>query len=137
MAFVNEFIPDSDIERYGIKELDKKYNKGHYKPDWTVDREQNIYLRYFRNDREEHSNRRTFFFYWKHVLMLITVDLVASSGQRDSAQMTEYKLFKASIPESIFQHRAEILSDFREALTAWKGGGIYSTASEYFLQFDF
>lgn len=137
MAFVNEFIPDSDITRYGIKALDNKYNKGHYKPDWTVDRERNIYLRHFQNDREEHANRKTFYFFWKHALMFITVDLVAFTGQRNSTQMTEYKLFKASIPDSACQNRSEILSDFREALRAWKGGGVYSTATEYFLKFDF
>ena len=59
MAFANEYIPAADIEKYGIKEFDKKNHIAHYEPDWTVDHERDIYLRYVSSEHEEFANRDT------------------------------------------------------------------------------
>ncbi len=65
MPFVNEHIPEADIEKYEIKKWDKKFQIGHYKPSWTVDRERDIYLRFIESGREELSGQWIFCLYWK------------------------------------------------------------------------
>lgn len=137
MAFVNEYISEADIEKYGIKELDEKFRKGHYKPDWTIDHERDIYLRYLHNEREEHSNRRTYYFYWKGNLLFVTVDLIDAKGERGSEQWSSYKMWRMDIPDALKLREAEIISDLKDAFLAWKGGGVYSTATQYTATFDF
>lgn len=136
MAFVNEYISEADIEKYGIKELDEKFGKGHYKPHWTLDRERDIYLRYLHNEREEHSNRLTFYFYWKGTPLVATFDL-DGGGVRDGEQWRSFSLRRMEIPETIKQQKAEMIADLKEALTAERAGGVYSTATKFTATFDF
>lgn len=136
MAFVNEYISEADIEKYGIKELDEKFGKGHYKPHWTLDRERDIYLRHLHNEREEHSNRLTFYFYWKGTSLMATFDL-DGGGVRDGEQWRSFSLRRMEIPEKIKQQKVEMIADLKEALTAERVGGVYSTATKFTATFDF
>lgn len=67
MAFVNEYIPEVDIEKYGIKTIDQSLfgKEGTTnRRDWTIDRERNIYLRKVANSPRESADniyRWTFF----------------------------------------------------------------------------
>jgi len=46
MAFVNEHIPQEDVEKYGLESIDKNFIVGGTNSRaWTIDRERNIYLR--------------------------------------------------------------------------------------------
>ena len=50
MAFINEYIPKEDLEKYDFKNLDvRPTEKSGTTParDWTVDREADIWLRNF------------------------------------------------------------------------------------------
>ena len=137
MAFVNEYISEADVEKYGTKELDEKFRKMERKPHWTVDHERNIYLRYLHNEREEHSNRLTYYFYWKDTLMMVTVDLEDAGGAEDAEQWVSYKMWRMGIPEKLKQYEAEIVADLKEAFTALKYGGVHSTATKFTATFDF
>lgn len=64
MAFVNEYIPVDDVKKYGIEEIDRRFLKTTYQPDWTVDRERNIYLRQVASRREEFASQKDYTFYW-------------------------------------------------------------------------
>ena len=67
MAFVNEYIPASDIAKYNITYINRKL---HFSGDcWTIDRERDIYLRRIRNGREDEAKRMEFSFYWKGTLL--------------------------------------------------------------------
>ena len=111
MAFVNEYISEADIEKYSIRELDEKFRKMERKPHWTVDHERDIYLRYLHNEREEHSNRLTYYFYWKGTPLIVTVDIDSGGGARDAEQWISYKMWRIEIPESLRPHEAEIIVD--------------------------
>ena len=58
MAFVNEWISQEDIKKYGFEELAEKYVRllerdGFLRePDWTVDRERESWLCWFRNETD-------------------------------------------------------------------------------------
>ncbi|WP_200958258.1 hypothetical protein [Massilia sp. Root335] len=60
MAFINEFIPEADIKKYGIEEINKKYIVGGTKSgQWTIDRDRDIYLRCVARGREEYRSEST------------------------------------------------------------------------------
>ena len=122
MAFVNEYISEADVEKYGIKELNEKFRKPNPSPDWTVDHERGIYLRYLHSEREEHSNRLTYYFYWKGTPLMVTVDIDGGGGARDAEQWISYKMWRMEIPESLKPHEAQIIADLKEAFIAEKGG---------------
>jgi len=135
MAFVNEYISEADIEKYGIKQIDEKFNKGHYKPHWTVDQDRNIYLRYMHNEREEHSNRHTYYFYWKGSPLLVTIDIEAEDvcGER----YWHYKLWRMEISGAIKPHEAEISANLKEAFKSFNVRGVFSGDTKFNVDFDF
>ena len=46
MAFVNEFIPPEDVEKYHLSEIDKRFVVGGTSSrQWTIDRRRDVYLR--------------------------------------------------------------------------------------------
>ena len=46
MPFINEFISEADVDKYGLKAIDEKVIVGGTRArDWTIDRERGIYLR--------------------------------------------------------------------------------------------
>ncbi|MEQ1661459.1 MAG: hypothetical protein ABL877_02050 [Thiobacillus sp.] len=137
MAFVNEYISETDIEKYGIKELNLKFRKPNPKPDWTVDHERDIYLRYLYSGREEFSNRHTYYLYWKGTPLMVVLDLMDAGGARGAEQWRHFKLWRLDIPEILKPDEREIIADLKEALIAERGGGVYSTATKFTATFDF
>lgn len=136
MAFVNEYIPEADIEKYQIKEIDEKFHKGHYKPHWTIDRERDIYLRYMHNEREEHSNRHTYYFFWKKAPLLVTVD-IDGGGVMNGKQWRHYKLWRLDIPETLRPYVAEIVADLKAAFVTYREAGVLSDSTDHTATFDF
>lgn len=136
MSFVNEYISEADIEKYGIKEIDEKFNKGHYKPHWTIDRERNIYLRYLYNEREEHSNRHTYYFYWKGFSVIVIVD-IDGGGVMNGEQWRHYNMWRFEIPESIKPQEREVIGDLKHAFVIYKEAGVLSDSTKHTATFDF
>lgn len=137
MAFVNEYIPEADIEKYGIKEINKKFVVGGTNArDWTVDRVRDMYLRNVANGREEFRHQSTWTFYWHGELMRVDLDIVEAGGKRGEACWSHKKIRGIQIPQHLEDRRSEILSDLKEALTAYKDGGVFATATTYTLTLD-
>ena len=136
MAFANEYIPAADIEKYGIKEFDKKNHIAHYEPDWTVDHERDIYLRYVCNEREEFANRHTYAFYWKGTMLMVVVD-IDGGGVRNGAQWRHYTMWRFHLPENLKAHETEIIADLKDAFVAYKVGGVLSNSTKFTATFGF
>lgn len=141
MAFVNEYIPEEDIKKYDIATWDAKYLKGHCQPDWTRDRERDIYLRYICTGREKFAGRWTFCLYWQGTAMSVDLDVSGSDAQARE-QRRHYKLvgirlapFKP-MPEALLARKGEILCDLKEALIAFGDLGLFSVSKAH-LSFNF
>jgi len=72
MAFINEYISDEDVEKYNLKELIDKYKRYTYSPrlddiNWTVDKENDIWLIYF---GREHDPEMDHGFTREHIFVL-------------------------------------------------------------------
>lgn len=136
MAFINEYIPEGDVVKYGIAAIDIYYFKATFMPDWTVDRARNMYLRHVASGREEFSQDRTFTFYWQEALIEVKLHVERESSP-DGTPTANYKLTSIQIPEAMAQQRAQILVDLKDALTTYGGGGVYASAGTYNVTFTF
>ncbi len=130
MAFINEYITESDLKKYDLEEIDKRFIVGgtHARA-WTIDRDRDIYLRRVANGREEFRHQSSWSFYWKGTLLTVELDTIGAGGERGGHGWTHYKLRHLWIPPELDGKREEILADLREALTDYKGGGVYSSLS--------
>lgn len=143
MAFVNEYIPEEDIKKYDIATWDANLLKGHYQPDWTRDREHDIYLRYICTGREEFAGRWTFCFYRKGTVMSVDLD-VSTGDTQTEGRWKHYKLVDmrlapfSPMPEALIPQKGEILCDLKEALIAFGDAGLFSVWNKpYSFTFDF
>ena len=142
MAFVNEYIPEVDIEKYEIKKWDKKFQIGHYKPDWTMDRERDIYVRYTSTGREELSSHWAFCFYWKGDVFRAEL-AISGGGEPRGVQKRHYELVRLNIPlfdplpEFLETQRPEIFADLKDALIAFKDFGVLSRSTSHTATFNF
>ncbi len=135
MAFINEHISQEDIEKYHINEIDKKFLKGRLNPHWTIDRERKIYLRHMHNEREEKSNRHTYYFYWNGSQIIATID--KDANEIDGEIHWLYRLWRIDIPAEVEDKKTAIIADLKEALRAYKVRGVYSEGANFNVDFAF
>ncbi|AWV07558.1 hypothetical protein [Marilutibacter maris] len=142
MAFVNEFIPEADVEKYGLKEIDQHFIIGGTNArDWTIDRERDIYLRNVANGREEFRSQTEWTFYWHGAELTLRLYLLEGKGGRGEAGWSHWKLAMLNgtngLPEHLKAQKAQILRDLKDALIAYRGAGVYSAAySDYSVTLD-
>lgn len=136
MAFINEFISDSDAVAYDIAAISRHYLKSNYKPHWTIDRERNIYLREVASGRDEYVGDHTYTLYWKG--NLIETELRQTSGKNnDNVAWREYFLLNIALPAHLGVSRSEILADLKEALAVRNGSGVYARGDQRQSIFNF
>ena len=137
MAFVNERIPETDVEKYGLVEIDRKCFPATNSRDWTIDRERNIYLRHVAiPHRETTDNKHQWTFFWKGTILWFERLITDFKGGPNKPCWSHSKVSKFDIPESLRDHREEIHSDLREAFLAYRTGGIFDTSTEFSMQLD-
>jgi len=137
MGFVNEYVPKEDIEKYGLEEISKRYHSSSVQPDWTIHREQNIYLRRMRAGREEFCNEIIYTLFWKGFLLDVRITVLDVGGERGGSGWAKYRLDRLELPEKLRQDREEIIQDLEESLVAQKGSGVYSTFTDFTATFEF
>ena len=132
MAFVNECISKEDYEKYGLNEVNKRFVVGGTKArDWTVDHERNIYLRNVANGREEFRHISTWTLYWNGNLIPLELHMVDSGGEYKGACWSHKKIQHLWLPDHLKGKRDEVIEILREALLAYKDGGVYAKATSY------
>jgi hypothetical protein len=137
MAFVNEYIAEEDVIKYGLEEIDSRFVVGGVKArDWTIDRERGVYLRVVARGREEISHQSTWTFYWKGQLLDVELENVSTIGPVDGHRHGHKRVRSLEIPHHLRGDRDAILSDLEEALIAYKTGGVFSSAASYSLTLD-
>lgn len=136
MAFVNEYVSDEDVKKYGLEEINRRYSKvdipGRYS--WTVDRERNIYLRKMRSDKDAFWEDFTFF--WQGELLAVRLS-EEGTAIRGGTGTTRWKLIHLVLTDSLTDRRDEILAVLKEALRAYKTAGVYSAVADHTAIFEF
>jgi len=147
MAFVNEYIPKADMEKFQIKEIDQRVgiNRRTNSDSWTIDRERGIYLRCVARGREEFARESAWTFFWNGQLIWVELEILDGSSSGRNApgwsrkRVTKLCLMGGSsnhLPADQAAQRDEILNDLREALLAYKDGGVYSATTTYELTLE-
>jgi hypothetical protein len=142
MSFVNEKVSEQDIEKYGLREINKKFFKGDHSYFWTIDRANDVYLRSMGNNWQE-PEEQVFSFYWKGHQFQIDLRICDSSGVRGGAGSVTWGLSSNTtekmvpLPQSLEAYRSQITADLKDALRAYKDGGYFSATTEYTAHFLF
>ena len=86
MAFVNEEIPEADVEKYGLEKIDNELLSigKTYSRSWTIDRARDIYLREVAVGRDEESSISTWTFYWKGELIWFKREMIDFKDARNA-----------------------------------------------------
>lgn len=136
MAFVNEHVPEGDIKKYGLEEINQCYGKSNDRPDWTMDRERDIYLRWIVTGEDEFRGQHDFTFYWKGTLIFVRLRIV-NGRLMGTRGWTTWRLVMMNLPGELEEKKPEILADLKEALTVYKDYGVYSYLVEHSATFEF
>lgn len=141
MTFINEKVSEQDIEKYGLREINKQFVRGDISYYWTIDRDRNIYLRDMGGNWQEPEQQR-FSFFWKGHLLRIELDR-SGGGSFGGKGSTTWKLREGSVrqniwlPDDLEAQRDCITEDLKEALITFKDNGYFSTVAEHTVQFLF
>lgn len=137
MAFVNEYITEEDAKKYTLEAIDQKFIVGGTRSrQWTADVGRRIFLRLVSRGREELSHTSTWILFWHGDLVVVGLDLIGTSGGRAQPSSAHYRMRSLEIPAHLADRRDEILADLKEALTAYKDGGVYATATSFTMTLD-
>ena len=138
MAFVNERIPEADVEKYGLEKIDDFFfgAGATTSRDWTIDRARDIYLREVAIGRDELSRISTWTFYWKGALIWFKREELEFKGTRGTPCWSHARVYNFDIPRPLQNRRKEIFRDLHDAFLAYKTGGIYATCTEFSMQLD-
>jgi hypothetical protein len=113
MAFVNEYIPETDVKKYDLEEIDKSlFGRGRTSSrDWTIDRDRDIYLRHVASGRDEDSRISTWNFHWKGSLIWFKREILAARGARKAPSWSHIRVYDFDIPEPLQSQREVIFSE--------------------------
>ncbi|MFN3717189.1 MAG: hypothetical protein ACK4R8_10755, partial [Thiobacillus sp.] len=86
MAFVNEYIPKEDYDKYDLRRVCGEHNlkslRGHmYSRDWTIDRDRDAFLIQVWSHRDAEFNGWAF--YWKGEWMFFEMRPIESQIDRE------------------------------------------------------
>lgn len=137
MSFANEQISQEDATKYGIQAIDQQFFVGATNSrSWTIDREREIYLRNVTNGREEHRSESGWTLFWHGELVFVELKLLELAGPQGGTRSAHWKLLRLELPTHFVDHSAEILADLKEALVAYKDGGVFSKATGFSVTLD-
>lgn len=145
MAFVNEYVSEEDIKKYGIREIWKLFHPRNKNLDvlmtsysWTVDKDNQVFFFPVISGKEEASNQEICALWWKGTLLSVT--LAKLGGELDFANRTGsivWGLVDIWKPDDFLVSDEEIKSVLKDALTAYQLDGIRNPMKEYFVSFKF
>lgn len=126
MAFVNEYIPEADYEKYDLRRVCGEHNRwshnGHmHSNHWTIDRERDAFLIKVWSHRD--AEFEGWAFYWKGVWMFFEMRPVESKQDRVNNTCWFRFLVKGFVvPVNEGERHQELLDDLQTAITASPGG---------------
>lgn len=138
MAYVNEYIPEADVKKYGLEEIDSKFlSTGINRRDWTIDRERDIYLRQVTTGRDELSTISKWTFYWKGNLLWFQREALGVAKGADGLRHSSSRISKFTLPEHLEAQRQDIYRDLNDAFGTYGGGGVFSSSTDLVHDLEF
>ena len=137
MAFINEYISEEDFKKYDIKGICEQFDISFYRLAWTVDREKAIFL-IFLADKScaDGYFGSKLLFYWKGSPIRVDLMKAGAGGSYKEKSFCRWALQKIELPEALEEQMA-IMAELKNALTAYKAGGIEVPVADHTVYFDF
>lgn len=132
MAFINEYIPAEDKKKHNITPGSNFYLTS--TEGWTVDRERDMFLLPRTGlGPESEPGLRYWAFYWHGHLLSVRLKSIDSGCDASGTQGWGHirLLGFGNMPSELQAQRIQIVADLKDALTAHKGLGVYSTYTSY------
>ena len=131
MAFVNEYIPKEDIEKHQIEETN---------PQWTIDRERQVFLRmhYFNRQRDGEGAWWEAAMTFKRETYIFRLEYGRGGSQRysETPYIVEWDItdVRPPIPKKTDQN--DIVKLLKEALVAYGEKGMDSYVQDVVVKFN-
>lgn len=145
MAFINEYISEEDIKKYGIREIwdqfhpfsknDMNLLKKH---SWTVDKERDVFFIPAKSGREEKSSQVIAILWWKGAYLSVTLANVG--GHYDHVNKKgdkRWQLIDVWRPAGFEVSDEDIIPVLKEALVKYGFSGIAIPVENYTVNFAF
>jgi hypothetical protein len=137
LAFINEFISESDVKKYNLEQIDQRYLVGGTRSrNWTIDNLRWIYLRKVAIGREEYFGESTWTLLFETRLIELGLKVVSTERDPDGSRSSILRVEYLSLPDDLLHRRAEVLQALHEALTVYRDGGVFATPTEHKLTLD-
>jgi hypothetical protein len=122
MAFMNEYVSAEDAKKYDLDGINRQFGKEpQVRYSWTIDREQNVFLKWINSGKEEFVGRETYVLWWKSYILPIYMES-ESKGRLSEKTSTIWRLLGIELPTELLEQRDEIVHVLKEALTEYKVG---------------
>jgi hypothetical protein len=137
MAFVNEYISKEDFAKYDLATINLKRGvAADASDDWTIDKQKNIYIRCIQMGHPETPSESRWTLFYEGKLFDFGLLHISTEGVPGGVRKGHDALRNLSIPTGWESRRKELIVVIHEALTAWKDGGMFATATDYSLTLD-
>lgn len=122
MAFVNEYVPEADYEKYDMMKVCAEHNRllgrdrNVWFEYWTVDREKDAFLvRIWRHSEAEFDGHA---FYWKGEWMFFDMRSVDSKYDQVRNAIWFLAVVKGfAVPDRLVAQREAVIANLKEAIT--------------------
>nr|WP_315237141.1 hypothetical protein [uncultured Albidiferax sp.] len=137
MTFINEYISVEDKKRHNMTPDSNYYLAG--TASWTVDKKRDMFLLPRTGlGPESEPGLRSWAFYWHGHLLDVRLKSIDSGGDASGTHGWGHTrlLDIGDMPPELQAQRVQIVADLKEALTAHKGLGVYSTYTSFEVTLD-
>jgi hypothetical protein len=141
MTFVNEYIPEEDVKKYGLDELMASFHQWSwregrpetFKHYWTIDRDRDIYLLLAKvvedtgpSGRNEPTSQRLFILGWEGRQIKVLLELGDETSKKfaESPYRIVWKLSDLDTSGTSQPSRETILQNLCQALAVFGSDGI-------------
>lgn len=128
MAFVNEYIPETDYDKHDLRRVCSEHNlpnRGQmHSRSWTIDREADAFL--LEVWAHPHSETTGWAFCWKGAWLFfeMAVKRAIDNPEEDSC-WSHYQVFDFALPAELRDEREQVVDDLCRAYSAYAGGGVF------------
>lgn len=143
MTFVNEYVSDDDIKKYGLNELWLKYSpeyKGFpssFRHEWTIDRDRNAYFKVMGGGgREENYKKCVLNINGTHLTVRIRVSVGSSLHFSDQPFKINWELIDIDREKPRADHD-ETIKVLKDALLAYGYAGARRQVPNTIVEFQF
>jgi hypothetical protein len=147
MGFVNEYVSDEDIEKYGLEELYIKYNPSliesgipsFHRFMWTINASEEVCLMKVGVGREELCSRFTWVLFWKGKKVKVQTELTDESSRKfsESPYIRVWDLISIENTEIDEADRSEVINFLKDALEVFGYDGARRQIQDTLIKFNF